>query len=68
MDTNDSSDQQYIFVVSTDNKWYAGKKVKGTFHHSSFLSGAATIGSGYLKITGGKLVYFKPESGHYRPK
>lgn len=55
-------------MISTDRNWYIGEKIKGKFHHSSFLAGAATIGSGYLTIKEGKLIKFKPESGHYRPK
>jgi hypothetical protein len=46
---------------------YAGPKVRGHFHHSSFLSGGAIVGAGNLAIEKGILKSIKPHSGHYMP-
>ncbi|KAI7996930.1 IQ domain-containing protein IQM3 [Camellia lanceoleosa] len=56
-----------IFVVSTSKRLYAGQKKKGLFHHSSFLSGGATLAAGRLEVEDGTLKSISPYSGHYRP-
>uniref|UniRef100_A0A1D1XRY8 Lysine--tRNA ligase n=1 Tax=Anthurium amnicola TaxID=1678845 RepID=A0A1D1XRY8_9ARAE len=49
LDTTKGSEKgKWIFVMSTSKKLYAGQKMKGRFHHSSFLAGGATIGAGRL--------------------
>jgi len=53
INTNDEIDGndekgKFIFVVSTGGVMYAGPKIRGHFHHSSFLSGGPTIGAGNL--------------------
>ncbi|KRW98723.1 hypothetical protein PPERSA_00311 [Pseudocohnilembus persalinus] len=58
---------KFIFVVSLEKKMYVGPKIRGNFHHSSFLSGAPVIGAGNLQIESGILKAVKPHSGHYRP-
>ncbi|KAG4970187.1 hypothetical protein JHK85_036608 [Glycine max] len=40
VDTDEKS--KWIFVLSTTRTLYVGRKQKGTFQHSSFLSGGAT--------------------------
>ncbi|CAK9167243.1 unnamed protein product [Ilex paraguariensis] len=45
----------------------AGEKRKGSFHHSSFLAGGATLAAGQLKAKDGKLKSVSASSGHYRP-
>ncbi|CAK9188346.1 unnamed protein product [Ilex paraguariensis] len=46
---------------------YLGPKRKGSFHHSSFLAGGATLAAGQLKAKDGKLKSVSASSGHYRP-
>ncbi|GMP84565.1 hypothetical protein CsSME_00038040 [Camellia sinensis var. sinensis] len=58
---------KWIFVVSTSKRLYAGQKKKGLFHHSSFLSGGATLAAGRLEVEDGTLKSISPYSGHYRP-
>ena len=47
--------EKWIFVLSTSKVLYVGKKMKGTFHHSSFLAGGATLAAGRLVIENGIL-------------
>ncbi|KAL3585886.1 hypothetical protein D5086_012753 [Populus alba] len=58
---------KWIFVMSTSKRLYAGEKRKGTFHHSSFLAGGATVSAGRLMAEHGILKSISPYSGHYRP-
>lgn len=58
---------QWIFVISTSRNLYVGRKMRGTFQHSSFLAGAATIAAGKLEVDNGILKSVSPISGHYRP-
>ncbi|KAB2015315.1 hypothetical protein ES319_D08G016100v1 [Gossypium barbadense] len=65
--TEETSDSKWIFVLSTSKILYVGKKKKGTFQHSSFLAGGATIAAGRLVVDNGVLKAVWPHSGHYRP-
>lgn len=56
-----------IYVMDTDHNLYINKKVRGQFHHSSFLAGGAAIAAGAMVICQGKIVSISPQSGHYRP-
>ncbi|KAI8008298.1 IQ domain-containing protein IQM3 [Camellia lanceoleosa] len=68
LDTNQEvHDSKWIFVMSTSKKLYAGKKRKGSFHHSSFLAGGATLAAGRFMAECGKLKSVSAYSGHYRP-
>ncbi|KAF5772812.1 hypothetical protein HanXRQr2_Chr13g0581611 [Helianthus annuus] len=58
---------KWIFVLSTSNILYVGKKHKGKFQHSSFLAGGATLSAGQLVVTDGILKAVWPHSGHYLP-
>ncbi|GLT82556.1 hypothetical protein SLE2022_009200 [Rubroshorea leprosula] len=60
---------KWIFVLSTSKTLNVGQKKKGTFQHSSFLAGGATIAAGRLVVEDGalKLKAVWPHSGHYRP-
>nr|KYP56900.1 hypothetical protein KK1_003151 [Cajanus cajan] len=51
-----TGDNKWIFVLSTSKTLYVGKKKKGTFQHSSFLAGGATLSAAVW-----------PHSGHYLP-
>ena len=46
---------KWIFVLSTTRALYVGQKRKGTFQHSSFLSGGATTAAGRLVAHDGVL-------------
>lgn len=46
---------KWIFVLSTSRNLYVGKKKKGEFQHSSFLSGGATMAAGRLVAHSGVL-------------
>ncbi|KAG2398623.1 IQ domain-containing protein [Vigna angularis] len=53
VDTDGKS--KWIFVLSTTRSLYVGRKQKGSFQHSSFLSGAATTAAGRLVAKQGVL-------------
>lgn len=46
---------KWIFVLSTSKTLYVGQKKKGTFQHSSFLAGGATLSAGRLVVEDGIL-------------
>ncbi|HYH51795.1 MAG TPA: hypothetical protein VEG38_19805 [Acidimicrobiia bacterium] len=56
-----------IFVMSKGGKLFAGTHKVGLFHHSSFLRGKDTAGSGEAKFEGGKITALTNKSGHYVP-
>ncbi|KDO45448.1 hypothetical protein CISIN_1g044854mg, partial [Citrus sinensis] len=58
---------KWIFVLSTTRALYVGPKKKGSFQHSSFLSGGATTAAGRLVAHNGILEAIWPYSGHYHP-
>mmetsp|Transcript_4775 Transcript_4775/g.7423 ORF Transcript_4775/g.7423 Transcript_4775/m.7423 type:complete len:573 (-) Transcript_4775:324-2042(-) len=58
---------KYIYVLSCDDKMYVHKKVKGRFHHTSFLGGATVQAAGGLQADHGQLIKITPMSGHYQP-
>ncbi|OIW11417.1 hypothetical protein TanjilG_05188 [Lupinus angustifolius] len=60
-------DAKWIFVLSTSKTLYIGQKNKGTFQHSSFLAGGATLSAGRLVVEDGVLKAVWPHSGHYLP-
>lgn len=62
-----TEDSRWIFVLSTTRSLYVGKKEKGKFQHSSFLSGGATTAAGRLVVKCGILMAIWPYSGHYLP-
>ncbi|KAL1565718.1 IQ domain-containing protein IQM2-like [Salvia divinorum] len=58
---------KWIFVLSTSRTLYVSKKKKGSFQHSSFLAGGATLAAGRIVADKGVLKAVWPHSGHYRP-
>lgn len=52
---NTTGASKSIFVLSASKTLYIGKKIKGTFQHSSFLAGGATSAAGRLVIERGVL-------------
>ncbi|KAK7244712.1 hypothetical protein RIF29_39538 [Crotalaria pallida] len=62
-----TGDAKWIFVLSTSKTLYIGQKTKGTFQHSSFLAGGATLSAGRLVVEDGVLKAIWPHSGHYLP-
>ncbi|KAJ4824842.1 IQ domain-containing protein iqm6 [Turnera subulata] len=68
LDTREGpKDIKWIFVLSTSKTLYVGKKNKGTFQHSSFLAGGATLSAGRLVVEEGIIKAVWPHSGHYLP-
>ncbi|PNS98157.1 hypothetical protein POPTR_016G063000v4 [Populus trichocarpa] len=65
--TEGPKDAKWIFVLSTSKTLYVGLKIKGTFQHSSFLAGGATLSAGRLVVEDGVLKAVWPHSGHYLP-
>ncbi|KAG8648797.1 hypothetical protein MANES_08G039500v8 [Manihot esculenta] len=65
--TGGPKDAKWIFVLSTSKTLYIGLKKKGTFQHSSFLAGGATLSAGRLVVKDGVLKAVWPHSGHYLP-
>jgi hypothetical protein len=63
----DTSGKEFIFVVDSNRKMYLGEYSRGTFNHSSFLSGGAVMGAGELSVKDGKIVGITDKSGHYEP-
>ncbi|XP_051131337.1 IQ domain-containing protein IQM2-like [Andrographis paniculata] len=64
---SDQKGSKWIFVLSTSRTLYVGKKKRGLFQHSSFLSGGATLAAGRIVAEKGVLKAVWPHSGHYRP-
>ncbi|XP_075490521.1 IQ domain-containing protein IQM2-like isoform X2 [Primulina tabacum] len=64
---NEPKGCKWIFVLSTSRILYVGKKWKGSFQHSSFLAGGATLAAGRIVSEKGILKAVWPHSGHYRP-
>lgn len=64
---NTVGESKWIFVLSTSRSLYVGKKEKGVFQHSSFLSGGAITAAGRLVAQEGTLEAIWPYSGHYHP-
>ncbi|CAI9773568.1 unnamed protein product [Fraxinus pennsylvanica] len=58
---------KWMFVLSTSRSLYVGQKKRGTFQHSSFVAGAATIAAGRIVARNGLLEAIWAYSGHYRP-
>ncbi|XP_039061058.1 IQ domain-containing protein IQM6-like [Hibiscus syriacus] len=65
--TGGPRDAKWIFVLSASKTLYVGMKNKGTFQHSSFLAGGATLSAGRLIVEDGVLRAIWPHSGHYLP-
>ncbi|KAL0389823.1 UNVERIFIED_CONTAM: IQ domain-containing protein IQM2 [Sesamum calycinum] len=65
--TEEPKGSKWIFVLSTSKTLYVGKKKKGSFQHSSFLAGGATLAAGRIVAENGVLKAVWPHSGHYRP-
>ncbi|MDB6081196.1 MAG: protein IQM2-like [Chlamydiia bacterium] len=61
-------DGRYMYVIdATGANLYVGKKVVGSFHHSSFVSGAPVQSAGRLYIKDGIIYEADMTSGHYKP-
>ena len=62
---NTAEGTKWIFVLSTSRSLYVGKKKKGVFQHSSFLSGGATTAAGRLIAHEGVLEVRKQNKNHH---
>ena len=58
---------EWIFVLSSNKTLYINRKVRGEFHHTSFLGGESCLAAGGMTVTDGRLIHLLPHSGHYRP-
>ncbi|KAG0370852.1 hypothetical protein BGX24_001911 [Mortierella sp. AD032] len=58
---------KFIYVTDPQGVLYIAQKVKGQFHHSSFLGGGTVCAAGGIIVNQGKLIKINPKSGHYRP-
>ncbi|KAE8704616.1 hypothetical protein F3Y22_tig00110450pilonHSYRG01021 [Hibiscus syriacus] len=61
--TGGPRDANWIFVLSAFKTLYLEMKKKGTFQHSSFLAGGATLSTGRLVVENGVLKAIWPHSG-----
>ena len=58
---------EWIFVLSSNKTLYINRKVRGEFHHTSFLGGESCLAAGGMTVVDGRLIDLLPHSGHYRP-
>ncbi|KAF9923986.1 hypothetical protein FBU30_005972 [Linnemannia zychae] len=58
---------KFIYVTDPKGVLYIARKVKGQFHHSSFLGGGTVCAAGGIIVNQGSLIKINPKSGHYRP-
>ncbi|KAF9999410.1 hypothetical protein BGZ79_007004 [Entomortierella chlamydospora] len=58
---------KFIYVTDPKGTLYVAQKVKGQFHHSSFMGGGSVCAAGGIIVNHGKLLKINPKSGHYRP-
>ncbi|ETM03547.1 hypothetical protein L917_00255 [Phytophthora nicotianae] len=59
---------KWIFVIDLSGRMYLGRKRKGRFHHSSFVSGAPILAAGKVIIKNGIIIAVEPHSGHFKPR
>ncbi|CEG38187.1 uncharacterized protein PHALS_08274 [Plasmopara halstedii] len=59
---------KWIFVIDLSGSMYLGRKRKGHFHHSSFVSGAPIFAAGKITIENGIIIAVEPHSGHFKPR
>ncbi|RQM09377.1 hypothetical protein DD237_008130 [Peronospora effusa] len=59
---------KWIFVLGLSGQMYLGRKRKGRFHHSSFVTGAPIFAAGKIVIKNGVIVAVEPHSGHFKPR
>lgn len=62
-----TGDGEWIFVISTELRLYCNRKLRGSFHHTSFLAAGPCCAAGGIEIDGGRVTVLYPHSGHYRP-
>ena len=58
--------ERWIFVIDNNGQFFINRKVKGRFHHSSFVAGDSLRAAGRIVINDGEIVCVGPNSGHYR--
>lgn len=66
--TEHSGPGHAIFVIDSNEQFFAGSHVRGKFHHSSFVEGAAVMGAGEIQTNYlGEIISITNKSGHYKP-
>lgn len=64
----DHGDGKLIFVIGPDWTMYVHPKIKGKFHHTSFLAGGPVVFAGTAWLDEDRCVSsVEPHSGHYKP-
>ncbi len=65
---NRKTDTELIFVMDAKNQVYVGIKMRGTFHHSSFMGGKPVKAAGTITVNPQwQILLVSNLSGHYRP-
>ncbi|GAX83166.1 hypothetical protein CEUSTIGMA_g10592.t1 [Chlamydomonas eustigma] len=59
---------KWIWVVGSSGRLYVHPKVRGKFHHSSFVRGSVVLAAGNMLVHHGRLVGLTADSGHYWPQ
>ncbi|CAH0479932.1 unnamed protein product [Peronospora belbahrii] len=59
---------KWIFVLDLSGQMYLGRKRKGRFHHSSFVTGGPIFAAGKIIIKHGVIIAIEPHSGHFKPR
>lgn len=59
-------DDRWIFVIDAQGECLVNRKVKGLFHHSSFVAGEPVRAAGRISVRQGRIASVGPNSGHYR--
>ncbi|KAF9394544.1 hypothetical protein BGX21_010339 [Mortierella sp. AD011] len=62
------NESKFIYVTDPNGTLYIAQKVKGQFHHSSFMGGGSVCAAGGIIVNHGKLIKINHKSGHYRPQ
>jgi len=57
-----------IFVVDSQGRIFLGTKLRGIFHHTSFVRAHGVLCAGSVVVRDGTLCKFSPHSGHYTPR
>ncbi|GLI68123.1 hypothetical protein VaNZ11_012463 [Volvox africanus] len=65
---HDEKVAKWIYVVDPALRLFVHPKVRGRFHHSSFLRGGAVVAAGGLAARHGRLRLLTADSGHYWPR
>ncbi|WP_213806374.1 hypothetical protein [Granulicella sp. dw_53] len=60
-------EEEVIFVLDKDDRFYGDVKLEKQLHHSSFLGGRPVAGAGTIVVRSGLIRVINDHSGHYQP-